>query len=371
MSMNKAAVVLVVPILAVTSNLPAMTADADARRGADFFQAQGCVNCHAVKGSGTDKAPDLGRRLDRDYTPAGIAARMWNHAPVMWAAMGKENISIPQVTPDEAADLFAYFYAARYFERPGEAQRGKRFLKEKRCTECHSIAGIGGGVGPPVEKWESLAAPVVLIEHMWNHQTQMHNAMAARRIPWPRVSSQELTDMLVYLQNLPQTRGTEHFLLLPPPTPGETLFREKGCAECHKGALALENRLGDTTLTDVAAAMWNHAPQMRQPPPELTATEWRQLISYVWAKQFFATRGDAARGHKVFDARKCSVCHNDPSSGAPNLSKPAEPYSAITIVSALWLHGPVMLKMMQQKHILWPQLTQSEMANVIAYLNSR
>jgi len=60
--MNKAAIIVVVPILVVTSNLLAMPADADARRGADFFQAQHCVNCHAVKGSGAGKAPDLGRR---------------------------------------------------------------------------------------------------------------------------------------------------------------------------------------------------------------------------------------------------------------------------------------------------------------------
>ena len=370
--MNKAAFILVVSILGLTTGVRAAPADADARRGADFFEAQRCVACHSVRGSGGGKAPDLGRRLDRDYTPAGIAARMWDHAPVMWAAMALDNMPIPKINPDEAADLFAYFYAARYFEKPGEAQRGKRFLEEQRCTECHSMAGVGGTVGPPVEKWESLSAPIVLIERMWNHQTQMHNAMAARRIPWPQVTPQNLTDMLVYLQNLPQTRNTQAILLLPSPGQGgEALFRDKGCAECHKGALALESRLGDSTLTDVAAAMWNHAPQMRQPPPELTVTEWRQLISYVWAKQFFAIRGDVARGHKVFDSKKCSVCHNDPSSGAPNLSKPAEPYSAITVVSALWLHGPVMLKMMQQKHIVWPQLTQNEMANVIAYLNSR
>ncbi len=83
MSMNKAAFILLALILALTSSLLAMTTDADARRGVDFFQSQGCVNCHAVKGSGAGKAPDLGRRLDRDYTPAGIAARMWSHAPQM------------------------------------------------------------------------------------------------------------------------------------------------------------------------------------------------------------------------------------------------------------------------------------------------
>jgi cytochrome c2 len=369
--MQKATFLVLVLLAAMASSLFAFTADADARRGADFFQAQGCVNCHSVKGAGAGKAPDLGQRFDRDYTPAGIAARMWSHAPVMWAAMGKENVTIPQVSPEEAADLFAYFYAARFFEKPGEAQRGKRLLQEKRCTECHSLTAAGGGIGPPMEKWESLGSPVVLIQKMWNHQTQMHNAMAARGISWPQLSSQDLTDLMVYLQNLPQARSIEHVLLLPPPAQGESLFREKGCAECHQGKLALENRLGDSTLTDVASAMWSHAPQMRQPPPELTTTEWRQLLSYVWAKQFFATRGDAARGSKIFESKKCAVCHNDPSSGAPSLSKPAEPYSAITMVSVLWKHGPAMLRRMQEKRIAWPQLTQGEMANLIAYLNSR
>jgi cytochrome c551/c552 len=222
-----------------------------------------------------------------------------------------------------------------------------------------------------VEKWESLAAPVVLIERMWNHQTQMHNAMAARNIPWPHMTSQELDDLLVYLQNLPQTRGTEHLYELPTPNNGEALFRAKGCIECHVGKLALENRLSDSTLTDIAAAMWNHAPQMRQPPPVLTIAEWQQLISYVWAKQFFATNGDAGHGRKVFESKKCAACHNDPSSGAPSLSKPAEPYSAISIVSVLWQHGPTMLRNMQAKRIAWPQLSQGEMADLIAFLNSR
>jgi cytochrome c2 len=211
----------------------------------------------------------------------------------------------------------------------------------------------------------------MLIDRMWNHQSQMHNAMAARGIAWPQLSSQELDDMLVYLQNLPQTRGTQHFIDIPSPENGQELFTSKGCAECHKGSLALENRLGDSTLTDIAADMWNHAPRMRQPPPEISISEWRTLLSYVWAKQFFSTRGDADRGKKVFESKKCAVCHNDASSGAPKLTKPPEPYSAISMVSVLWQHGPTMLKRMQERRIAWPQLSQTEMANLIAYLNSR
>jgi mono/diheme cytochrome c family protein len=347
----------------------AASIDVDARRGADLFQAQGCINCHLGKDAGRGKAPDLGRRLDRNYTPAGIAARMWSHAPVMWGAMSKQNITTPVINTDQAADLFAYFYAARYFEKLGEAERGKQLFDSKHCSECHSLTGRG--IGPPVERWEGLQAPILLIQQMWNHQALMRGSMAAKNIPWPRLSSSELNDILLYLRNLPQNRNVQQSLLLLSSSQGDSLFRQKGCSACHFAGLTLENRLGDSTLTDVAAAMWNHAPEMRLPPPQLNIMEMQQIISYIWAKQFFATKGDALRGHKIFDSKKCVVCHDDPLSGAPALSRPSEPYSAISMVSVLWKHGPMMLRKMQEKHITWPQLSQNEMANLIAYLNSR
>jgi len=351
----------------------ASTVAADARRGAEFFRTQMCVNCHAFQGQGGSSAPDLGRRFDRNYTPAGIASRMWDHAPVMWQAMTKQNIPLPKVTSDQAADLFAFFYSVRYFEKPGEAERGKRLFQSKHCSDCHSTSSAAGSAGPglPVERWESLTDPVVLVERMWNHSDLMKGEMAARKIQWPQLTSQELDDLLVYLQNLPQTRGAKMEFTLPSGEGGDVLFKEKGCANCHKGALALEYRLGDGTLTDVAAAMWNHNPQMQKPHPQLSLDEMRKLLGYVWAKQFFYTKGDAGRGRKTFESKKCASCHNDSSSGAPALSKPNEPYSAIAMVAVLWRHGPAMLQRMEEKHIPWPQLTPAEMANLIAYLNSR
>ena len=344
----------------------------DARRGAEFFQTQMCVNCHGVEGHGGRTAPDLGRRFDRNYSPAGIAARMWDHAPVMWQTMTQQHIPAPKVSVDQCADLFAFFYSVRYFEKPGEAERGKRVFQSKHCSECHSTEATGGsGPGLPVERWESLADPVVLVERMWDHSDLMKGEMASRNVQWPQLTAQELDDMLVYLQNLPQTRGAKLAFTLPSGDDGAALFKEKGCADCHKGELALEYRLGDSTLTDVAAAMWNHNPQMQKPHPQLTADEMRRLLGYIWAKQFFYTRGDAGRGHKTFEAKKCASCHEDSSSGAPALGKPADPYSAISMVVVLWKHGPAMLERMQERHIAWPQLTQTEMANLIAYLNSR
>jgi cytochrome c2 len=360
-----------IALIATLGVLHAATSLGDARRGSEFFRGQLCVNCHAVEGEGGAKAPDLGRRYDRDYTPAGIASRMWDHAPVMWQAMAEQKIPLPQLSADQAADLFAFFYSVRYFEKPGEAERGKRVFESKHCNDCHSLPATGAGPGTPVARWESLADPTVLVERMWNHSDLMKGEMANRKMQWPHLTSQDLDDLLVYLQNLPQTRGAKLGFMMPSGEGGEALFKEKGCADCHKGAQALEYRLGDSTLTEVAAAMWNHNPQMQQPHPALTLPEMRQLLGYIWAKQFYFTRGDRVRGQKTFESKKCGSCHNDSSSGAPALGKPSEPYSAVSMVALLWRHGPGMLQKMQERHIPWPQFSQTEMANLIAYLNSR
>src|SRR5215472_2653636 len=81
----------------------------DARRGEKLFETQQCVQCHSVGGHGGGTAPDLARRVDRDYTPTLMTSLMWNHAPEMWDAMSKRNISRPELNAQSAADLFAYF----------------------------------------------------------------------------------------------------------------------------------------------------------------------------------------------------------------------------------------------------------------------
>jgi cytochrome c551/c552 len=223
---------------------------------------------------------------------------------------------------------------------------------------------------PPVAKWESLSDALVLAQQMWNHGAKMHEAFAQRKLAWGRLTSQELTDMLVYLQNLPETKGRAANFEIPPAEEGEKLFQSKGCVNCHAGATALENMLKNQTLTDIAVDMWDHQPNMKQPPPVFTADEMRQIVSYIWARQYFKGSGSADRGKKVFTEKKCTTCHDDPASGAPKLGKGKDAHSDITMVAALWGHGPRMLEMMGQKKIAWPRFTAQEMSDVIAYLNS-
>jgi mono/diheme cytochrome c family protein len=362
--------VIVAGSLALCSALAASIVPGDARRGEQLFQSEQCIQCHSVNGRGGTAAPDLARRIDRNYTPTVMASLMWNHAPQMWAAMKQQGVKQEQMTPEKAADLFAYFVSARYFERPGDAARGKQLFAAKRCADCHGVTSSPDAAAPPVAKWESLADPVVLAQQMWNHGAQMKQELAKRKISRPELSAQDLTDMLVYLQNLPETRNLARNFSFPPSDSGEKLFSSKGCTECHVGKRALEVLLKNQTLTEIAVDMWNHQPSMKNPPPTFTPEEMQQIIQYIWAKQYFRGSGSAARGKTVFAAKNCATCHNDPASGAPKLGKGKDAYSDITMVAALWDHGPQMLESMSARKLPWPRFTAQEMEDVIAYLNS-
>ncbi|MBZ5729313.1 MAG: cytochrome c [Acidobacteriia bacterium] len=342
----------------------------DARRGEQLFQNEQCIQCHSLKGHGGTLAPDLAKRVDRDYTPAVMASLMWNHAPAMWAAMKKQGIVKAELTPESASDLFAYFVSARYFEKPGDASRGKEAFAARHCAECHGITTSNAAGAPPVAKWESLADPIILAQQMWNHGARMREEFAKKKLTWQSLTAQELTDILVYLQNLPETRNASLNFQFPPSDTGEALFQSKGCIGCHTGARALETLLRNQTLTEIVVDMWNHQPKMKQPPPVLTQEEMRQIISYIWARQYFRGDGNAERGKKVFAEKNCATCHNDPSSGAPKLGKGKDAHSDITMISALWQHGPRMLELMSEKKLEWPRFTAQQMSDVIAYLNS-
>jgi cytochrome c551/c552 len=210
-----------------------------------------------------------------------------------------------------------------------------------------------------------------MVQQMWNHSGRMHEAFARRNIGWQELTTQELSDMLVYLRSLPQTRDLASRFSYTSGEGGQGIFESKGCIKCHTGKLALENRLHNLTLTDIAVDMWNHAPRMIQPPPTLSQDEMRQLLSYLWMRQFVYPDANPNRGKQVFTQKHCADCHSSGQHGAPPLPGQARKYSEVTIISALWRHGPQMLARMRQAHVAWPRFNNpQQLADLIAYLNS-
>jgi hypothetical protein len=102
---------------------------------------------------------------------------------------------------------------------------------EYACAQCHGLTdAIKPGI-KPVSQWESLSDPVALTEAMWSHAPTMWVELKLKQVPWPQLSGPDLTDLLVYLRNLPSTHTR------PP---------------------------ARFALTEIAAEMWTHGP--RGPP---------------------------------------------------------------------------------------------------------
>jgi cytochrome c2 len=353
-------------LLLLVSALAARAAGftADSARGERLFQTLSCIQCHSVRGTGGSSAPDLGQVVDRGFTPASLAATMWNHAPTMWASIREHQIRSGDLDQQAAQDLMAFFYSARFFEQAGDAGRGKRAFQSLGCAGCHDLKAAS--------QWHGLADPMALVEAMWNHRAEMQAASGAKRSALPQLNAQDLTDMLVYLRNLPEARSKIGSFRIEVAGTEAPVFQTVGCANCHQTLEALSDRVQGKRLTEIAVDMWNHAPRMiasGASAAPLAPGQMQALVSSFWAAKFFEGSGRPGAGARVFAAKKCSACHQNASSGAPQFPTAGREFDGAVIVSALWRHGPNMLDQMQAKNIAWPRFEGTQMANLIAYLN--
>src|SRR5271165_4030367 len=279
----------------VANALSAAAMDADSARGAQLFDTLVCIQCHSINGKGATIGPDLGRLTDRNFTPATLAATMWNHAPTMWASMREKDLRPGELDEQGAADLFAYFYSARFFEKPGDAGRGKRVFTDRGCAGCHGLTSAVKSWIKPVPQWDAIRDPIALAEAMWNHRPNMIAETSAKGMRFPALTGQDLGDILVYLRNLPSPPSRPAVFRIGAGSDGEAVFTAQGCARCHTSGPTLASRLKGQTLTDVAADMWNHAPNMTpdvNKPLKLESGEMRELLDYLWAPQFFQDSGN-------------------------------------------------------------------------------
>ncbi|HWE48813.1 MAG TPA: c-type cytochrome [Bryobacteraceae bacterium] len=373
--MSRLFALTIVPLCAVALTNPSLRAadvSGDSTRGSEVFVLQGCGNCHALNGVGPQIGPDLGRIADRGFTPSTLAATMWNHAPAMWGETRLRSVALPSLSEQQSADLFAFFYGLRFFEEPGDAGRGKSLFGSLKCSECHGLNTPKQADAKAVTQWTAPGDPLEMVETMWNHSTAMRAEMERRKIKLPQLSGQELADLLVYVrsvQGLPRRTAEFH---PGSPEQGKAFFESKTCIQCHDPATGFfAIGLRNETLTDIAADMWNHGRDMSLRGQTFDAGQMRAIASYIWSRRLLETDGNPSSGANVFVSKKCGTCHNDPSSGAPPLTARGNYFSGATMVSVLTRHGPAMLDKMREKHLAWPTFSGNEMANLIAYLNTR
>jgi mono/diheme cytochrome c family protein len=339
----------------------------DSARGETIFKSQGCVGCHSVNGAGGRTAADLGKPTGAGYPPSEMAALMWNHAPQMFAAIAKSGKPMPKLPAEDAADLFAYIYAAKYADPAGDVARGRKLFVNKGCNECHNITSSHASGAKPVMNWEAVIDSVELARQMWNHAPKMRAAMESKNMVPLTLTAAEMADIIAYLRSLPQTKHMQAKLITASPQTGATLFQAKGCADCHKGAQSLAARRSYRRMGDLAAGMWNHAGKMKV-MAEIRPEEMRRLAGYILSLQFEDEGGTAARGEKVYASRGCKGCHEPKE--APKLPAGLNA-NGFKMVAELWSHGPAMLKQIQSAKMRWPSFKTGEMADLLAYLKAK
>ncbi len=351
-------------------------------RGAALFKDKGCVRCHAIKGSGGNSAPELGSDLDVRRTPSQLVVSMWNHAPRMWAQMKAKEIAYPKLGEQEVADLFAYLYTARCIDETGDAERGGRLFELKGCNRCHGGRTVPTKESPPsLDSLRSSASPVAWARAMWNHPPLPNDEEP------PQFEARDMNDVMAFARK-GQSIGLDWLLVAADADRGWKLYREKACVTCHSlrgeagrvGPDLGPGRELPATIVQLAGSMWNHSLAMSRAMnakgvkrPRFSDAEMADLIAFLYSIRASEPGGSATLGEVTFDGRGCGSCHGphgDGTESAPGLRGKDRRYSSISLGTALWQHGPEMNKRVVEKGVKWPDLSEGDVGDLIAFLNS-
>jgi mono/diheme cytochrome c family protein len=172
--------------------------------GRDLFVEKKCIQCHSVGGAGGKVGPDL-VALSVRRSPIEFAASIWNKAPAMMTAMSARGIAVPQLRPEEMADLVAYLYSVRYFASGGSVPKGWVVATNKGCLNCHGVSGERGKPASDLTKAKALDSSAAVLAALWNH-TLVTPVVAGKKLDWPILNAGEMADLVTLLESLSQSR---------------------------------------------------------------------------------------------------------------------------------------------------------------------
>lgn len=192
----------------------------------------------------------------------------------------------------------------------------------------------------------------------------------------------------------------EPFTPTQDPVTGAHIFRAKGCVQCHsingvggKDGPDLGRIEQPRSFYDLAAAMWNHLPQMakrmwpsRVDRPYLTPNEMSDLSAFLYTPRSFDTPeriargerlrggpGDPQRGQQLVAEKGCLGCHSLTGPGgkaAGSLDWLKGLDSPWTIIATMWNHAFLMELKAEERKSAWPTLSADEMADLVAFLRA-
>ena len=355
--------------------------------GGDVFAKKGCVRCHRVRGIGDGTAgPDLGH-IGSGTGFFDIAAAMWNHLPRMRAQMLVQGVEWPLLTPQELESVIAFLFVAQDQDASGDPVAGALLFVSKGCEQCHAAGGKGGPAGPPLGELKGSRSSMLVAAAMWNHTSQMDEAMGAAGVARATFGGTELADIVAYILAAGhEPRGDPAPTMVGVPQRGKQLFADKGCARCHavsgkasgRGP-SLGPRTPRATVTELAGLLWNHGSVVRAAMTtpggavrRVSAQEMADITAYLHASYYFdPTRGDWRNGRRLVRDKGCLRCHsvyNKSGGVGPDFATSNVVSSQLGQLAAMWNRGRVMENEARRRGLLLPTLTAQELADITRFL---
>jgi len=247
----------------------------DPTRGALLFADKGCIQCHSFQGKGGSVAPDLAQPSDESHSPTKLAAKLWNHIPMMWAKLKNVDRSMPLMSSVDTADLFAYFYSVEF--RSGNPQNGLSIF-ERDCETCHSFGSPAAG-----KKIDLLDRRAPRTLSGYAAAISNHAGPKLRKL-----AEHDMNDLTSYL-------FLQRYFAEPGDVSrGAQVYIDKGCASCHdkkplgKSAPDLPQVTERFSPVTITAVLWRSAPAMltameqkKMQWPEFHGSEMADLLAYL------------------------------------------------------------------------------------------
>jgi cytochrome c553 len=147
--------------------------------------AENCGKCHA--------GPMALENRASNQTFMDLGAGMWNHVPLMKPA--------PALSPPEMKQILAWVWDVQYQGSHGNQAAGQRVFEDAGCINCHRSPVNGAAMRPQLH---DLFTPYSMVALGWGPARAMHQQMLDKGMAWPKLSPENMNDLVAYLNSLPR-----------------------------------------------------------------------------------------------------------------------------------------------------------------------